>query len=192
MNHLQNQNIEKLKDFIYENEKNFINILSDITKIEIEKVDSIELIKCPEVIKGELFFILKVRAQRYSYNQIELYLKIIDASQLEKTISYYWILIFEEEIIKESNIELSEKIANNKINIRKINEEKFTDTFFLEIENNKTNILKYGTTVYITEFNKYLINKSKGLKLVSNKEEILFIGIKNNKGMNNFFVKVHS
>lgn len=192
MNHLQNQNIEKLKDFIYENEKNFINILSDITKIEIEKVDSIELIKCPEVIKGELFFILKVRAQRYSYNQIELYLKIIDESQLEKTISYYWILIFEEEIIKESNIELSEKIANNKINIRKINEEKFTDTFFLEIENNKTNILKYGTTVYITEFNKYLINKSKGLKLVSNKEEILFIGIKNNKGMNHFFVKVHS
>lgn len=192
MNHLQNQNIEKLKDFIYENEENFINILSDITKIEIEKIYSIELIKCPKIIKGELFFILKVRAKRYSYNQIELYLRIIDEGQLEKTISYYWILIFEEEFIKESNIVLNEKIAKNKINIQKINEEKFTDTFLLEIENNKTNILKYGATVYITEFNKYLINKSNDLKLLSNKEEILFIGIKNNKGMNNFLVKVHS
>lgn len=192
MNHLQNQNIEKLKDFIYENEENFINILSDITKIEIEKIYSIELIKCPEIIKGELFFILKVSAKRYSYNQIELYLRIIDEGQLEKTISYYWILIFEEEFIKESNIVLNEKIAKNKINIQKINEEKFTDTFLLEIENNKTNILKYGATVYITEFNKYLINKSNDLKLLSNKEEILFIGIKNNKGMNNFLVKVHS
>lgn len=192
MNHLQNQNIEKLKDFIYENEENFINILSDITKIEIEKIYSIELIKCPEIIKGELFFILKVSAKRYSYNQIELYLRIIDEGQLEKTISYYWILIFEEEFIKESNIVLNEKIAKNKINIQKINEEKFTDTFLLEIENNKTNILKYGATVYITEFNKYLINKSNDLKLLSNKEELLFIGIKNNKGMNNFLVKVHS
>lgn len=192
MNHLQNQNIEKLKDFIYENEENFINILSDITKIEIEKIYSIELIKCPEIIKGELFFILKVSAKRYSYNQIELYLRIIDEGQLEKTISYYWILIFEEEFIKESNIVLNEKIAKNKINIQKINEEKFTDIFLLEIENNKTNILKYGATVYITEFNKYLINKSNDLKLLSNKEELLFIGIKNNKGMNNFLVKVHS
>lgn len=192
MNHLQNQNIEKLKDFIYENEENFINILSDITKIEIEKIYSIELIKCPEIIKGELFFILKVSARRYSYNKIELYLRIIDEGQLEKTISYYWILIFEEEFIKESNIVLNEKIAKNKINIQKINEEKFTDTFLLEIENNKTNILKYGATVYITEFNKYLINKSNDLKLLSNKEELLFIGIKNNKGMNNFLVKVHS
>ena len=180
MNHLQNQNIEKLRKLIYDNEEEFCSILSDITKIEIEKVDSIELIKCPEIIKGELFFILKVRAKRYSYDQIELYLKIIDKSQLDKTISYYWILIYEEEFIKEKNIGLNEKTLKNKINIQKINEEKFTDTFLLEIENNKTNILKNGTTVYITEFNKYLINKAKDLKLRLNKEEVLFIGIKNN------------
>lgn len=192
MNHLQNQNIEKLRKLIYDNEEEFCSILSDITKIEIEKVDSIELIKCPEIIKGELFFILKVRAKRYSYDQIELYLKIIDKSQLDKTISYYWILIYEEEFIKEKNIGLNEKTLKNKINILKINEEKFTDTFLLEIENNKTNILKNGTTVYITEFNKYLINKAKDLKLRLNKEEVLFIGIKNNEGMNNFLVKVHS
>ncbi len=192
MNHLQNQNIEKLRKLIYDNEEEFCSILSDITKIEIEKVDSIELIKCPEIIKGELFFILKVRAKRYSYDQIELYLKIIDKSQLDKTISYYWILIYEEEFIKEKNIGLNEKTLKNKINIQKINEEKFTDTFLLEIENNKTNILKNGTTVYITEFNKYLINKAKDLKLRLNKEEVLFIGIKNNEGMNNFLVKVHS
>ena len=192
MNHLQNQNIEKLRKLIYDNEEEFCSILSDITKIEIEKVDSIELIKCPEIIKGELFFILKVRAKRYSYDQIELYLKIIDKSQLDKTISYYWILIYEEEFIKEKNIGLNEKTLKNKINIQKINEEKFTDTFLLEIENNKTNILKNGTTVYITEFNKYLISKQKKLTKEFSKENILFIGIKNNKGMNNFSIKVHS
>ena len=41
MNHLQNQNINKLRKLIYDNEDNFVSILSDITKIEIEKVDSI-------------------------------------------------------------------------------------------------------------------------------------------------------
>lgn len=192
INHLQNQNIEKLKDLIYYNEKKFISILSDITKIEIEKVDSIELIKCPEIIKGELIYILKARARRYSYNQIELYLKMIDESQLEKTISYYWFLIYEEEFIKERNIWLNGKIVKNKINIQKINEERFTDTFLLEIENNKTNILKNGATVYITEFNKYIINKTIDLNVASSKEELLFIGIKNNEGMNNFSIKVHS
>ena len=106
--------------------------------------------------------------------------------------SYYWILIYEEELKKEINIGLNEKIVKNKINIQKINEEKFTDTFLLKIENNRTNILKYGTLIYITEFNKYLINKKKKLTKEFNKENILFIGIKYNKGMNNFSIKVHS
>lgn len=192
MNHLQNQNIENLRNLIYDNEECFLGILSDITKIEIEKVDSIELITCPKIIKDEIFLILKLRAKIYDYTEIEIYLKIINESQLEKTISYYWILIYEEEFIKERKIVLNRKIAKNKINIQKINEDIFTDTFLLKIENNKTNILKYGALVYITEFNKYLINKKKKLSKEFNKENILFIGIKNNKGMNNFLIKVHS
>ena len=48
MNHLQNQNIDKLRKLIYDNEDDFVSIISDITKIEIEKVDSIELVKCPK------------------------------------------------------------------------------------------------------------------------------------------------
>ena len=192
MNHLQNQNINKLRKLIYDNEDNFVSILSDITKIEIEKVDSIELIKCPKIIKDEIFLILKLRAKIYDYVEIEIYLKIINESQLEKIMSYYWILIYEEELKKEINIGLNEKIVKNKINIQKINEEKFTDTFLLKIENNRTNILKYGTLIYITEFNKYLVNKKKKLTKEFNKENILFIGIKNNKGMNNFSIKVHS
>lgn len=192
MNHLQNQNIDKLRKLIYDNEEDFVSIISDITKIEIEKVDSIELVKCPKIIKDEIFLILKLRVKIYDYVEIEIYLKIINESQLEKIMSYYWILIYEEELKKERNIGLNEKIVKNKINIQKINEEKFTDTFLLKIENNRTNILKYGTLIYITEFNKYLVNKKKKLIKEFNKENILFIGIKNNKGMNNFSIKVHS
>lgn len=192
MNHLQNQNIEKLRDLIYDNEEDFVSILSNITKIKIEKVDSIEIVKYPKIIKDEIFLILKLRAKIYDYTEIEIYLKIINESQLEKTISYYWILIYEEEFIKKRKIGLNEKFINNKINIQKINEEIFTDTFLIEIENNKTNILKYGALVYITEFNEYLINKNKKLTKEFSKENILFIGIKNNKGMNNFSIKVHS
>lgn len=192
MNHLQNQNIEKLRKLIYDNEDDFVSILSDITEIEIEKVDSIELVKCPKIIKDEIFFVLKLSVKIYDYTEIEIYLKIINENQLEKTMSYYWILIYEEELKKEINIGLNEKIVKNKINIQKINEEKFTDTFLLKIENNRTNILKYGTLIYITEFNKYLVNKKKKLTKEFNKENILFIGIKNNKGMNNFSIKVHS
>lgn len=191
MNHLQNQNI-KLRKLIYDNEEDFVSIISDITKIEIEKVDSIELVKCPKIIKDEIFLILKLRVKIYDYVEIEIYLKIINESQLEKIMSYYWILIYEEELKKERNIGLNEKIVKNKINIQKINEEKFTDTFLLKIENNRTNILKDGTLIYITEFNKYLVNKKKKLIKEVNKENILFIGIKNNKGMNNFSIKVHS
>ncbi len=192
MNHLQNQNIDKLRKLIYDNEEDFVSIISDIIRIEIEKVDSIELIKCPKIIKDEIFLILKLRAKIYDYVEIEIYLKIINESQLEKIMSYYWILIYEEELKKERNVGLNEKIVKNKINIQKINEEKFTDTFLLKIENNRTNILKYGTLIYITEFNKYLVNKKKKLIKEFNKENILFIGIKNNKGMNNFSIKVHS
>lgn len=192
MNHLQNQNIGKLKDLIKDNEEEFVSILLDITKIGIEKVDSIKIIKCPKIVKDELFLILKLRAKIYEYKEIDIYLKIIDKSQLKKTIRYYWILIYEEEFIRERNIGVREKIVKNKINIQNINEEKFTDTFLLEIENNKTNILKYGALVYITELNKYLINKQNKLRRDFNKENILFIGIKNNKGMNNFSIKVHS
>ncbi len=192
MNHLQIQNIGKLKNLINENAEEFSSILSDITKIEIEKLDSIGIIKCPQIIKDELFLILKVKAQIYNYKEIEIYLKMIDKRQLEKTISYYWILIYEEEFIKKRNIGFSKKIEKNKINIQKINEEKFTDTFLLEIENNNTNILKYGVLVYITEFNEYLINKNKNIGINFNKENILFVGIKNNKGMNSFSIKVHS
>lgn len=192
MNHLQIQNIGKLKNLINENAEEFSSILSDITKIEIEKLDSIGIIKCPQIIKDELFLILKVKAQIYNYKEIEIYLKMIDKRQLEKTISYYWILIYEEEFIKKRNIGFSKEIEKNKINIQKINEEKFTDTFLLEIENNNTNILKYGVLVYITEFNEYLINKNKNIGINFNKENILFVGIKNNKGMNSFSIKVHS
>ena len=192
MNHLQNQNIEKLRDLIYDNEEDFVSILLNITKIKIEKVDSIEIVKYPKIIKDEIFLILKLRAKIYDYTEIEIYLKIINESQLEKTISYYWILIYEEEFIKKRKIGLNEKFINNKINIQKINEEIFTDTFLIEIENNKTNILKYGALVYITEFTEYLINKNKKLTKEFSKENILFIGIKNNKGMNNFSIKVHS
>ena len=192
MNHLQIQNIGKLKNLINENAEEFSSILSDITKIEIEKLDSIGIIKCPQIIKDELFLILKVKAQIYNYKEIEIYLKMIDKRQLEKTISYYWILIYEEEFIKKRNIGFSKKIEKNKINIQKINEEKFTDTFLLEIENNNTNILKYGVLVYITEFNEYLINKNKNIGINFNKEKILYVGIKNNKGMNSFSIKVHS
>lgn len=192
MNHLQNQNINKLRKLIYDNEDNFVSILSDITKIEIEKVDSIELIKCPKIIKDEIFFILKLSVKIYDYTEIEIYLKIINENQLEKTMSYYWILIYEEEFIKEKRKSLNQKNIKNKINIQKINEEIFTDTFLLTIESNKANILKYGALVYITEFNKYLINKKKKLTKEFNKENILFIGIKYNKGMNNFSIKVHS
>ena len=192
MNHLQIQNIGKLKNLINENAEEFSSILSDITKIEIEKLDSIGIIKCPQIIKDELFLILKVKAKIYNYKEIEKYLKMIDKRQLEKTISYYWILIYEEEFIKKRNIGFSKKIEKNKINIQKINEEKFTDTFLLEIENNNTNILKYGVLVYITEFNEYLINKNKNIGINFNKENILFVGIKNNKGMNSFSIKVHS
>ena len=192
MNHLQNQNIDKLRKLIYDNEENFVSIISDITKIEIEKVDSIELVKCPKIIKDEIFFVLKLSAKIYDYTEIEIYLKIINESQLEKTMSYYWILIYEGELKKEINIGLNEKIVKNKINIQKINEEIFTDTFLLTIESNKTNILKYGALVYFTEFNKYLISKQKKLTKEVSKENILFIGIKYNKGMNNFSIKVHS
>ena len=117
MNHLQNQNIDKLRKLIYDNEDDFVSIISDITKIEIEKVDSIELVKCPKIIKDEIFLILKLRAKIYDYVEIEIYLKIINESQLEKTMSYYWILIYEGELKKEINIGLNEKIVKNKINI---------------------------------------------------------------------------
>lgn len=190
-NQLKIQSMLNSEELIYENGKISIETLSEIIKIEIKKIKSLKLIKYPKTNMKSIFSIIKLNAKVYDYEDIEIFLKIINKSELQKTISYYWILIYEEESIKEKNKTLSQKLMSNKLELQKIDEDKYTETLIIKIEENDTNVLKYGSLIYITEINKFLTDKKQKKERFFEDEKILFIGIKNNKGMNDSLIKVH-
>lgn len=120
-----------------------------------------------------------------SKEEIEMYLRMVKRSKIKESIFCYWCTIYEEELLKTKEREEVEPIIN-KVLISELNKKKFQTNIFLEIENNKTQILESGTEInfleiidYINEYKNKTNQYEKLLKYFDEKnEEVLLIGIK--------------
>ena len=120
-----------------------------------------------------------------SKEEIEMYLRMVKRSKIKESIFCYWCTIYEEELLKTKEKEEMEPIIN-KVLISELNKKKFQTNIFLEIENNKTQILETGTEInfleiidYINEYKNKTNQYEKLLKYFDEKnEEVLLIGIK--------------
>lgn len=106
-------------------------------------------------------------------------------SKIKESIFCYWCLVYEEELLKNTEIDRT-KGCINKVLISELNKRKYQQSIFLEIENNRTGILETGTEVNFLDIQNYIndyknkINRYEELLKYFNKndEEVLLIGIK--------------
>lgn len=86
-----------------------------------------------------------------------------------------------EDELKES--ELNKSITKiNKVSITEFEEEEYKNSVFLEIENNNTELLKYGTEVHFVDIIKYIDSNNYELNTIDLKKDdwknnLLFIGV---------------
>ena len=131
------------------------------------------------------FGLIKIKMTLSSNEEIEMYLRMVKRSKIKESIFCYWCTIYEEELLKTKEKEEIEPIIN-KVLISELNKKKFQTNIFLEIENNKTQILETGTEInfleiidYINEYKNKTNQYEKLLKYFDEKnEEVLLIGIK--------------
>lgn len=151
----------------------------DIKEIKYEKNLKLENISEYE------FELLKVKAILSSGEELEMYLKIIKNSKLKESIFCYWTAIYEEEMEKHQKDEDS-CIIVNKVVISELENQKYQKKMFLNIENNRTQILETGTEINFIDIIEYIneyktdINKYERLYnyLGKDSENVLLVGIK--------------
>lgn len=151
----------------------------DIKGIKYEKNLKLENISEYE------FELLKVKAILSSGEELEMYLKIIKNSKLKESIFCYWTAIYEEEMEKHQKDEDS-CIIVNKVVISELENQKYQKKMFLNIENNRTQILETGTEINFIDIIEYIneyktdINKYERLYnyLGKDSENVLLVGIK--------------
>lgn len=94
---------------------------------------------------------------------------MIKKGKVKESIFCYWCSIYEEELQKTTEEERQEIILN-KVLITELNKKQYHQSVFLEIENNKKQILETGTEVNFLDIADYI--KEYGNK--ENKYEELF------------------
>jgi len=160
------------------NKKEFNNFLNKLLNIKIFEISFIKILKY-EFISEYEFSLYKYKIETENNYEIEIYLKLIKTNKIKQSIFCYWSQIYEEELEKKK----CEK-SINRILIRDKEINEYKRSIFLEIENNNTEILKYGTKIYLINLMNYIkkYNYKKSKFFIGNLEEddILLIGIKSN------------
>lgn len=128
------------------------------------------------------FELVKIKAEMFDDEEIEMYLTMVKRSRIKESIFCYWCSIYEEELLKAKENENAEIILN-KVLISELNKKKYQQSIFLEIENNRTQILETGTEVNfieIVDYINYYKNKYENLLQYfdENNDNVLLIGMK--------------
>lgn len=159
-------------------------ILKDTLHLDIKGIKYEKNLKLENISEYE-FELLKVKAILSSGEELEMYLKIIKNSKLKESIFCYWTAIYEEEMEKHQKDEDS-CIIVNKVVISELENQKYQKKMFLNIENNRTQILETGTEINFIDIIEYIneyktdINKYERLYnyLGKDSENVLLVGIK--------------
>ena len=152
--------------------------------LDIEEIKYEKNLKLENISEYE-FELVKVRAILSSGEELEMYLKIIKNSKLKESIFCYWTAIYEEEMEKHQKDE-DACIIVNKVVISELENQKYQKKMFLNIENNRTQILETGTEINFIDIIEYIneyktdINKYERLYnyLGKDSENVLLVGIK--------------
>ncbi|MCI8655015.1 MAG: hypothetical protein HFJ48_03970 [Clostridia bacterium] len=177
-----------LKNVLLKKENNqlakelFSKILKlNIKELEFEKIVDIDNISDYEFGMAKLNTTIEENGQ---IGEAKVYAKIIRYDKIKESIFCYWTLIYEEEFKDRPDIEMSNIIQKVSIDELPL-EEEHKKSVFLNIQNNNSGILQYGTEIHFLEFKNYINeygNKDNNLKewneyLELKDEEILLVSV---------------
>lgn len=177
-----------LEDIFKNSEKNQLTkeLFSKILKLEIKELKFEKVIKMNDISDYE-FGMSRLNATIEKDGQIgntKVYAKIIRYDRIKEAIFCYWTLIYEEEFKDRPDIEMSNLTKKVSIEELKI-EEEHKKSVLLNIQNNNSGILKYGTEIHFLEIEDYIKtygntanNFSKWNEYIKlNEKEILLVSI---------------
>ena len=116
-----------------------LEILNKVLHLNIEEIIYDKNIQLSNISEYE-FELIKIKAILSTNEKIEMYLRMIKKGRVKESIFCYWCSIYEEELQKAKENENMEMFLN-KVLISELNKKKYQQSIFLEIENNKTQIL---------------------------------------------------
>lgn len=186
---ISNENLNTLKDIIIDkkNKPMITDLVTKVIGLEIKDIE-FDSIKKFENISEYQFSIIKTKCDIELENKVDIYFKVIKKDKIKESIFCYWCLLY-EQALREKQDELTLSTIINKVVISEIGMERYKNSVFLEIKDNKLDILKNGTEIHFIDFIKY-IEKHKDeenhleewLKYIDkDNEDILMIGVVLNK-----------
>lgn len=182
---ISNENSNMLKELLM-NEKNeqMINdLVENVLGLRVKSIEFEKIIKFETISEYE-FSAIKAKCDLEMKEKIDIYFKIIKKDKIKESLFCYWCLLY-EEAITESTEQLTMATLINKVVISEIGMERYKNSVLLDIKDNQTDILKYGTEVHFIDFIKY-IEKHKTPKnkleewlkyIDKDSEDIFMIGI---------------
>jgi hypothetical protein len=186
-----NENSDMLKSILDEkqNKQMIIDLLVKVLELNVSDVQVGEVEKFENISEYE-FSAVKMVCSIENSEPIDVYFKVIKKDKIKESIFCYWCLLYEQGL--NSNKEnLTAASIINKVQISEIGMKRYKNSVFLQMQNNKTNILKYGTEVHFIDLKKYIEN-NKGennhladwLKYIQDEnEDILMVGVVLNKNI---------
>ena len=151
---IENKKVEELENIIEKSKDQLINILKNTLYIKIDEIIIEKRLQLKNISEYE-FEVIKTKAKLEGGKELEIYLKPIKSSRIKESIFCYWCLIYEEELF-DKKIKKEGEMYLNKVLISELTKKKYYQSVFLEIENNKGNILETGTEINFIDILKYI------------------------------------
>ena len=151
---IENKKVEELENIIEKSKDQLINILKNTLYIKIDEIIIEKRLQLKNISEYE-FEVIKTKAKLNDGNELEIYFKPIKNSRIKESIFCYWCLIYEEELF-DKKIKKEGELYLNKVLISELTKKKYYQSVFLEIENNKGNILETGTEINFIDILKYI------------------------------------
>lgn len=188
---VSSENLDVLKDII-KNEKNqemVVDLVSEVLGLNVSAV-RFDSIKKFENISEYEFSAIKVLCDLEFEEEVEVYFKIIKKDRIKESLFCYWCLLY-EQALEENKDKITMATLISKVLISEIGMERYKNSVFLEIKDNKTEILEHGTEVHFIDFIKYIEKKQnennnlgQWLKYIEkNSKDIFMMGVVLNKDM---------
>ncbi len=140
-----------------ENNKLAKELFSKILKLDVKELKFEKIINIDDVSDYK-FGMAKLNATIEKDGNIgdtKVYTKVIRYDRIKEAIFCYWTLIYEEEFKNKSNVEMSN--ITKKVSIEELKlEEDHKKSVFLNIQNNNSEILQYGTELHFLDLQDYI------------------------------------